>query len=366
MIYPHIADAIKTPSLIHLHDNLYVARFESMKIYSTLAAVELLLKQGTITPDDTLLDSSSGIYAYALALACKKHSMKCHIIASKTVDPVLKLQLELLGAKVEPAISAANLKMDQENRVKRIHEILEERDDVHWMQQYHDDIHYLGYKEFAEHIAKHFPEQNISLVGGVGSGCSTGATAHYLRKMHKNVSLHGVQPFGSVTFHSQHIEDPNIIIAGIGSSIPFNNVRANFYDYIHWISFDYSRHGAIDLLTKHGIFAGLSAGSCHAVASWCASKLSPNQPCIFIAADMGHRYVNSVFASDDPVKSIENLSPKLIDSIDGLSLDWCAMEWNQQTQDDFEKTRIHHKPLTVQGSAVVAQKKLNTESALCR
>lgn len=331
MIYPHIADAIKTPALVHLKDNLYVARFESMKIYSTLSAVKTLLDSGKIKTSDTLLDSSSGIYAYALALACNKYQLQCHIIASKTVDPMLKMQLDSLGAIVEPAKSSINLKMDQENRVKRIKEILAQRNDVHWMQQYHDNIHYHGYKEFAELIAQNFNTDALTLVGGVGSGCSTGATAGYLRAMGVNTTLHGVQPFGSVTFNSQHVEDPDIIIAGIGSAIQFKNVRYRLYDYIHWISFNYSQYGAIEMLKNHAVFAGLSAGACYTTANWCAQQ-APDQPCIIIAADMGYRYFEAVYQSSNEIPAGKILAPITIDSFEQLQLDWCCMPWQRREQ----------------------------------
>ena len=332
MIHSHISEAIKTPDLIHLQDNLYLSRFESMKVYSTLAAVRRLLEHGTVSEGHTLLDSSSGIYAYALALACNKYGLKCHIIASKTVDPMLKVQLEILGATVEPAASAPNLKMDQENRVRRIDELLNQRGDMHWMQQYHDDIHYFGYKEFAQLIADNFPHKSLTLVGGVGSGCSTGATAAYLRQMGKDVSLHGIQPFGSVTFNSEHVDDPDIIIAGIGSSIPFRNVRSELYDYIHWVSFDYSRHGAVELLRKHGIFAGLSTGSCYTVSRACASTMASDNPCIFLGADMGHRYVDPVFSQYRLARPVDALAPRMIESFSELSLDWCTMAWHRRKE----------------------------------
>ncbi|MET1255645.1 pyridoxal-phosphate dependent enzyme [Aliikangiella maris] len=330
MIYSHISDAIKTPHLVKLDNHFYVARFESMKIYSTLAAVKLLLEQGKIKTSDTLLDSSSGIYAYALALACQKYGLKCHIIASKTVDETLKTQLEMMGAIIEPAASAPNLKLDQENRVKRIHELLNERDDIHWMQQYHDDIHYEGYREFAELIIQHFDYPEISIVGGVGSGCSTGAIATYLRDMGMKVNLHGIQPFGSVTFQSDHLEDPGIIIAGIGSAIHFNNVRHHLYNYIHWISFDYSAIGAINLLKQHGIFAGLSSGSGYTVGKWL--NQNSNTPCLFIAADTGHRYTKPVFQdfANEQVDLNEPLAPTLIHSIKQLKLPWSYMPWQEQ------------------------------------
>lgn len=346
MIFPHIADAIKAPSIVHLSDNLYIARFESMKVYSTLAAVKLLLAKGIIKQDDTLLDSSSGIYAYALALACKKYGLKCHIIASKTVDPALKLQLELMGAVVEPAASAPNLKMDQENRVKRIGEILKSRQDIHWMQQYHDDVHYLGYREFADLITRSFNTQEITLVGGVGSGCSTGATAMYLRNEGIDVLLHGVQPFGSLTFNAQHVDDPEIIIAGIGSAIPFKNVRYDSYDFIHWISFSYSLSGAVALLKDYGIFAGLSAGSCYTIANWCRNNAS-DRPCLFISADLGHRYLREVFQRHGEAENVHLLYPNMIDSLDDLKLHWCCMHWNRRSYGISEIPVTHQKAAPV-------------------
>ena len=342
MIFPHIADAIKAPHIIHLHNNVYIARFESMKVYSALAAVKHLLDTQAIDPKDTLIDRSSGIYAYALALACHKYGLKCHIIASKTVDPALKLQLELLGAVVEPALSAPNLKMDQENRVNRIAQIMAQRSDVHWMQQYHDDIHYYGYREFAQQLIECFDSPALTVIGGVGSGCSTGATAGYLRQAGVEVELHGVQPFGSVTFQSEHVDDPGIIIAGIGSAIPFKNVHYPLYDQIHWISFDYSCIGAVSLLQRHGIFAGLSSGACHCVAQW-RCRQNTAAPCVFIAADTGHRYLEPVFKSRLNATDLDQLAPRQIDSPGELSLPWCVMPWQRRAEMD-------PKPCTVSQS----------------
>ncbi len=145
MLFDHITEAIKMPALIKLGDNLHAARFETMKIFSTLAAVETLLQSGTIKKGTTLIDSSSGIYAYALALACHRYGLKCHIVGSKTVDRTLMLQLTILGATVEQVQTAGTLKLDQNRRVERISELLAADPNLYWMRQYHDDIHYLGY-----------------------------------------------------------------------------------------------------------------------------------------------------------------------------------------------------------------------------
>ncbi len=328
-MHNHIADAIKTPDLVRLDDGVFIARFETLKVYSALAAVKHLLDIGQVQPGDTLVDSSSGIYAYALALACHKYGMKCHIVGSTTVDRTLKVQLEILGATLDQMPASASLKLDQNLRVQRIAELLTSNPRLHWMKQYHDDIHYLGYREFTDLIRQHIGVAGLTVVGGVGSGASTGAVARYLRETDPDVRLCGVQPFGSVTFGSEKIEDPEVIIAGIGSSIPFQNVQYDLYDRIHWMSFDCALSGSIDLLRRHAVFAGLSTGASYAIARWEAQN-NPGRNHLLIAADTGHRYVDAVFSQHRRSLDLAELKPIQAHSLDDLALPWSVMDWGRR------------------------------------
>ncbi|KNB52253.1 pyridoxal-phosphate dependent enzyme [Streptomyces caatingaensis] len=343
-MYEHIADAVKTPAVVQLDDNLYVARFETMKVYSALAAVRHLLDTGKVRPGDTLVDSSSGIYAYALALACHRYGMKCHIVGSTTVDRTLKVQLDILGASIEQVEPSASLKLDQKLRVERVRAILRERPDVHWMRQYHDDIHYLGYREFADLVRKEILTDELTVVGGVGSGASTGGLVTHLRQHLSDVRLYGIQPFGSVSFGSEHIEDPEVIIAGIGSSIPFGNVHYELYDRIHWIGFTHAMAGSVELLRRHALFAGLSTGAGYLAARWEAAH-TPGRPHLFIAADTGHRYVDRVFARHREALPVGTLSPTAVDHLDDLALPWSVMDWDRRPYEIPEHHQIpeHHE-----------------------
>ncbi|MCZ9354695.1 pyridoxal-phosphate dependent enzyme [Streptomyces mutabilis] len=323
----HISEAIGRPDLIRLDDSLVCLRFETMKVVSALAAVRHLLDTGTVRRGDTLIDSSSGIYAYALALACHRYGMHCHIVGSTTVDHTLRTQLDVLGAHLEQMQPSTDLKLDQSRRVARVREILREHPDYHWMRQYHDDVHYLGYEAVAERIQEETGAGSLTLVGGVGSGASTGALAHYLRKRSVDVRLVGVQPFGSVTFGSDHVADPEIIIAGIGSSIPFGNVRHDLYDTVHWLAFDAALAGSVDLLRRHAVFAGLSSGAAYLAARWERGE-EPERTAVFIAADTGHRYVDTVFVRHAEAARVEDLAPRQVSGTDELALPWSRLNWN--------------------------------------
>ncbi|MBH5338703.1 cysteine synthase family protein [Streptomyces pactum] len=328
MIHPHITDALKVPDLVRLTDGLVLLRFESMKIYSALAAVRHLLERGTIRPGQTLIDSSSGIYAYALALACHRYGMRCHIVASATVDATTRAQLEILGATVEQVSPSRDLKLDQELRVRRVREVLAGHPDRHWMRQYHDDVHYLGYHEVADRISATLPTAGLTVVGGVGSGASTGGLVERLRATDPSVRLVGVQPFGSVTFGSQDHHDPEAIIAGIGSSIVFDNVRHHLYDAVHWLDFGHAMSGTVALLRDHAVFAGLSTGAGYLAATYEARR-HPDRLHLVIGADTGHRYVERVFARHAEALDPAALKPAEVRAPEEMSMPWSRMAWRR-------------------------------------
>ncbi|OII62032.1 cysteine synthase [Streptomyces sp. CC53] len=338
MIHPHIADALKVPDLVRLADGLVLIRFESMKVYSALAAVRHLLEQGTIRPGQTLVDSSSGIYAYALALACHRHGLRCHIVASTTVDTTTRAQLEILGATVEQVRPSENLKLDQELRVRRVKEVLAGHPDWHWMRQYHDAVHYLGYHEVADRISAAFPGAALTVVGGVGSGASTGGVVERLRAADPSVRLVGVQPFGSVTFGSEDHHDPEAIIAGIGSSIAFDNVRHHLYDAVHWLDFTHAMAGTVALLRDHAVFAGLSTGAGYLAAAHEARR-HPDRLHLVIGADTGHRYVERVFARHAEAPDPTALKPVEITAPEEMSMPWSTMAWRRAAHPAPRKER---------------------------
>ncbi|MGW1976994.1 pyridoxal-phosphate dependent enzyme [Streptomyces sp. NPDC001889] len=347
-IHDHITDALKDPAFVRLSGSVVLARFETMKVYAALGAVRTLLESGRVVPGQTLVDSSSGIYALALAMACHRYGLRCHIVASTTVDATMRAQLEVLGATVDQMPPSQSLLLDQERRVRHVRALLEARPDFHWMRQYHDGVHYAGYREFADLAAAALPPGPLTVVGAVGTGSSTGGLTEALRGTGRRVRLVGVQPFGSVTFGSEGFNDPEAIIAGIGSSIPFGNVRHELYDTLHWLDFRHAMAGAVELLRRHAVFAGLSTGAAHLVARWeagnesgrgggrtagSAAGRSAGQDAgtgttyLVLGADTGHRYTERVFARHAEAQDPGGLRPERIGSLGELRPPWAVMEW---------------------------------------
>lgn len=338
-VHEHITDAMKAPSFVGLDDHLVLARFETLKIYAALGAVRTLVEQGTIRPGHTLVDSSSGIYALALAMACHRYGMRCHIVASTTVTRTMRTQLEILGATVEQMPPSDDLRLDQHRRVARIRELLERNPHMHWMRQYHDPVHYVGYVEMAGLIRAALPLSSLTVVTSVGTGASSAGLIGPLREREPGVRLVGVQPFGSVTFGSERFQDPEAIIAGIGSAIHFDNVRHELFDQVHWTSFRYAMAGTVGLMRDHAVFAGLSTGAAYLAASWEARR-DPARTYLLIGADTGHRYADEVFTRHREALDHRGLAPAEIDSLAELSPPWSTMHWGRRRYTEPEESQV--------------------------
>lgn len=132
-----------------------------------------------------------------------------------------------------------------------------------------------------------------------------------------------------MSFGAQRFPDPEAIIAGIGSAIPFDNVRHELYDQVHWLTFRYAMAATIGLMRAHAVFAGLSTGAAYLVAAWEARR-NPGHTQLVIGADTGHRYVDRVFARHQEALDPDTLKPTEIDSLDDLTPPWSAMAWDRR------------------------------------
>ncbi|AKU18517.1 cysteine synthase [Luteipulveratus mongoliensis] len=333
-VFSHAGQAIGRPDLIALDATTYAIRFESMKVLSARGALLRLLSEGRVAVGDTVIDSSSGIYAQALALACHELGIRCRIIGSTTIDPVQRAQLELLGVELEQMPPTDSLRQDQDRRVARIQEILTAEPRVHWMRQYHDPIHDDGYAPVGEAVGGALAARGhaaVTVVAAVGSGVSSFALSQGISRS-LPTRLVGVQPFGSVTFGSEHVDDPDMLIAGIGSSIPFGNVRHTAYDVVHWISHEVACSGTVDLLRRHALFAGLSSGAVHAAAGAEAGREGDEERArLLVVPDTGHRYASTVHARHGDVRPLTDYAPRQVAEPDELVLPWCRMEWGGRT-----------------------------------
>ncbi len=121
--------------------------------------------------------------------------------------------------------------------------------------------------------------------------------------------------------------DPKMLVAGIGSAIPFENIDYSSYEYIHWIASSLAVNGGINLLKESGVFGGLSTGATYIVAKYLSHK-NPNNIYIMPSADTGHRYIK---VYEEHYHSEDIPEPLFINRKEELTMPWSYTAWSEKS-----------------------------------
>jgi cysteine synthase len=320
-IYNHVADHTQHPIIVKLKDNFYMACFQWIKLCSILHIIEEALKKNILKEGDTVIDSSSGTYAYSLMLACHKYKLKCIIVGSSAINNELKTMIEILGGIV---YIIDNGVYSQQARVDFVKEILNKHKNYFWTEQYNNKDHYIGYNILAKQLLNLFPNKKINLIAGVGTGASSIGVYLYLKQQKQDINLIAIDTFGSISFGSENLKDNSTQSAvGIGSNMPFKTLDQSLYTTTHWLSVDLMKYFTIQLYKEHAIFAGLTSGATYGVGGFESNKSKDNNEIfISLSGDMGYRYFDSVYKDYKDYNKKNNILPKEILDKKQLQLPW--------------------------------------------
>ncbi|WP_089966987.1 2,3-diaminopropionate biosynthesis protein SbnA [Lihuaxuella thermophila] len=265
----------------------------SMKDRPARYMIEQGLREGTITADSHLIESSSGNLGVAMAMVARVYGLKFTCVVDPKTAPSNLRILKQLGAHIEMVTEADDQGGYLKTRIKRVQELLHTIPNAVWMNQYANDrnwqAHYHGTgKELAEQLTEP-PDCLVAAVSTTGSilGC-----ARRLREKFPNLKVIAVDAVGSVIFGAkpQRRELP-----GIGSSRVPEILAKDEIDEVVYVNDRESVQGCRDLLYHEGIFAGGSSGSVIAAIQ----KLIPTLPRPYrictIFPDRGDRYLDMVY-----------------------------------------------------------------------
>ncbi|MRG29698.1 2,3-diaminopropionate biosynthesis protein SbnA [Laceyella tengchongensis] len=268
----------------------------SMKDRPARFMIEQGLRDGTITADSHIIESSSGNLGVAIAMVARVYGLPftC-VVDPKTAPSNLKI-LSQLGAKIEMVTEADDQGGYLKTRIRRVQELLHSIPNAVWMNQYANErnwqAHYYG---TGSEMAEQLPQAPDCLIAAVSTSGSILGCARRLRETYPDVKVIAVDAVGSVIFGTPPKRRE---LPGIGSSrVPEILVREEIDDVIH-VNDRESVEGCRDLLYHEGIFAGGSSGSVIAAIK----KLIPTVPKPYrictILPDRGDRYLDMVYDED--------------------------------------------------------------------
>lgn len=284
----------------------------SAKDRSALWILEQAIRRGDITPNTTVVESSSGNFAIALASFCRMLGIPFLPVLDPNCNEPTAAYLRALCDRVEIVSERDATGGYLQTRLARVHELVAELDAVYWPNQYaNSDALDAHYRFTGGELCRSMTRIDYLFVG-VGTGGTVAGLSRRVKEAFPRCTVVAVDSVGSAIFGGA--PSPRRI-PGIGSSIVPPLCERALIDDVVIVPEPQAVLGCHELFERHGLYAGGSTGSVYAaIQTYFAERpVSGRRPAVvFLAADRGSAYANTIYnpawvrwlLADEPATSI--------------------------------------------------------------
>ncbi|MCC5910276.1 MAG: cysteine synthase A [Clostridiaceae bacterium] len=300
MIYNNITELIGNTPVVRLNRmveegsaEVYV-KLESFNPSSSVkdrAALNMVMeaeKQGSLKPEATIIEPTSGNTGIGLAMVAAAKGYKLIIVMPSTATAERVKLLKAFGAEViltpgEELMSGS---------IKRAEELLEEIPNSFMPNQFENmsnpDIHKTT---TAIEILEQTEGKLDVFVATAGTGGTISGTGEVLKQHIPDLKIYVVESKNSPVIAGGKPGPHNIIGTGPGF-IP-KTLNMKIFDEIIHVTDEEAIETTKNLARKEGILCGISAGASTFVALQMAKKLGPGKRVLSIIPDTGERYLST-------------------------------------------------------------------------
>jgi cysteine synthase A len=256
--------------------------------------VERGIRDGTIAPGGTVLESSSGNFGIALAMAARIYELNFVCVVDPRIAPLNLRILEQLGARVEMVTQPDPYGGYLHTRLERVQELLAEIPGAYWIDQYANELntrcHYDG---IGSEVVEALGDAPVDVfVAAVSTTATLIGASRRIRDAWPGVRVIAVDAAGSVIFGAPSGKRD---LPGIGSSRrPELLVDEEVDEVLYVDDFDSAR-GCRELLRGEGILAGGSSGAVIAAVQRIVPTLPKGARVVTLLPDRGERYMDLVY-----------------------------------------------------------------------
>ena len=269
----------------------------SIKLKAAKAMVEAAEADGTLTPDSTIIESSSGNLGVALAIAATSRGYPFICVTDSRCNLTSRQMMETLGAEVHIISQPHPVHGLLGARLDHIHQLCADNSGYHWLNQYTNPNAWKAhYRTTAPAIARQFPHLDLLFIGAGTTGTLMGC-ARYFADHHPHTRIIAIDVEGSTTFGAPAARR---MIPGLGTSITPPLLDTSYIHHtVHVSEPDTIR--TCHTLARHGFLLGGSSGTVvHAAASHLADHYpdDPNVTAVAISPDLGERYLDTIYQTN--------------------------------------------------------------------
>lgn len=264
----------------------------SIKLKAAAEMVASAERDGTLTADSVLVESSSGNLGVALSMIAASKGYRFVCVTDSRCNLTTRLMMEALGGEVHLVVGQETGGGFLGARLDHVRRLCASDDRYVWLSQYSNPANWRAhYRTTAPEIARSFPRLDVLFVGAGTTGTLMGC-ARYFRDWHRPVRMVAVDTVGSVAFGG----DPGRrMIPGLGMSMRPPLLDESYVDEVVRVE-EADTIRACRRMARSGFLFGGSTGTVVSGAiDWLARHGRRDLTAVAIAPDLGERYLDTVY-----------------------------------------------------------------------
>lgn len=264
----------------------------SMKDRMARTAIEGAIRNGHLSPGDTVVEYTAGTTGISLAFVCAALGYPLHIVFSDAFSVEKRRTMRAFGATIEDVPSdrgQINEKLIK-SMIARAGELAAEPGRW-WCDQLNNHDAIAGYVPLGEEIWVQTAGRIDAFVHAVGTAHSIHGAAGAIRAHGVELHVTAVEPAESAVLSGGPTGSHKIEGIGIGFIPPL--WEPDQVDEIQTVATDDALAMARRLAREEGLFAGASSGANVVAALRVAQRLGPEATVVTILCDSGLRYLST-------------------------------------------------------------------------
>ena len=284
---------------LDLHAKLeYQNPIGSVKDRSAFWVLKQAVLEGRVHAGTTIIESSSGNFASALAFYCRLLGLPFIPVIDPNIAGQYEAFLRQNCRRVEKVSKRDATGGFLQTRLDLVQTLLEEIPNSYWTNQYANEHNMNAhYTLTGQEICDGFDRLDYIFLG-VSSGGTVAGISLRVKEKWPDVKVIAVDAQGSVIFGGP---PKRRHIPGLGSSIVPPMVERAKIDAVEMVSERAAVRGCKTLLDRYGLFVGGSTGSVFSAIMQYAPRIQcPQNPktVLFLCADRGTAYLDTVFCPE--------------------------------------------------------------------
>ncbi|MFD8689592.1 2,3-diaminopropionate biosynthesis protein SbnA [Streptomyces sp. NPDC059651] len=277
----------------------------SIKLKAAAEMVASAERDGSLTADSVLIESSSGNLGVALSMIAASKGYRFVCVTDSRCNLATRLMMEALGGEVHIVAGQEANGGFLAARLDHVRGLCASDDRYVWLSQYSNPANWRAhYRTTAPEIARSFPRLDVLFVGAGTTGTLMGC-ARYFSAWRRPVRIVAVDTVGSMAFGGA---PGRRMIPGLGMSMRPPLLDDSYVDEVVRVE-EADTIRACRRLARSGFLFGGSTGTVVSGAvGWLARHEGQGLTSVAIAPDLGERYLDTVY-QDNWVEELFGADP---------------------------------------------------------